>query len=238
MRTFAHRIPLGGMAASILFGVALVGCGSATGVGRSSATATPTCPATASFKSVSGRITTVGSQSATVSDASGATTEVQFTSTTRVTRILSLSPTALTVGASVVVLTDTNATVAKRISLVPRGATGTPGTPGTGFGSGRFSGTPPAGSNAACFRRTTPGAGSGQATGFQGLRGTVDSATSSQLVFDDAQGQTYSVAITSSTMIEQTAQAKTADLAVGMTVTATGSVTTNGISARTIAIQA
>ncbi len=187
MRTFAHRIPLGGMAASILFGVALVGCGSATGVGRSSATATPTCPATASFKSVSGRITTVGSQSATVSDASGATTEVQFTSTTRVTRILSLSPTALTVGASVVVLTDTNATGAKRISLVPRGATGTPGTPGTG---------------------------------------------------DDAQGQTYSVAITSSTMIEQTAQAKTADLAVGMTVTATGSVTTNGISARTIAIQA
>jgi hypothetical protein len=56
-------------------------------------------------------------------------------------------------------------------------------------------------------------------------------------VFDDTQGQTYSVAITSTTTIQRTAPAKASDLAVGMAVTAAGTATSGGISARAITIQ-
>jgi hypothetical protein len=99
-----------------------------------------------------------------------------------------------------------------------------------------------AGANRACFQRngrgTGQGSGQGAGAGFQGLRGTVDSATSTRLVFDDAQGQTYSVAITSATVIQQTAAAQASSLTVGTTVMASGTPTATGITARTITIQA
>ncbi|HEV7128600.1 MAG TPA: hypothetical protein VGN32_14315, partial [Ktedonobacterales bacterium] len=81
-------------------------------------------------------------------------------------------------------------------------------------------------------------AGQGAGTGFQGLRGTVDSATSTRIVFDDAQGQTYSVAITSATLIQQTATALASSLIVGTSVMVSGTPTASGITARTVAIQA
>jgi hypothetical protein len=242
MRPLTHRLQLhrlqfgGGLITTILFSASLVGCGAASGAAASGAAATSTCPPTSTFKTVTGHITAVGSGAITVTDSSGAATQVHVTSTTRVTRIALLSPTALTAGTSVLVVTDTNATIAQRISVLAQGAAG---TGGPGFGSGRFSGTPSAGSNAACARRQGQGFGQGfgQGSGFQGLRGTVDSATSTKLVFDDVQGQTYSVAITSATVIQQTAQAQTSDLKVGLTVTAIGSVTSTGMTARTITIQ-
>ena len=81
------------------------------------------------------------------------------------------------------------------------------------------------------------GSGQGKGNTFQGLRGTIESVTSSRLVFDDAQGQTYSVAITATTAIQRTDQAKASDLAAGMAVMATGTASSNGIAARTITIQ-
>jgi hypothetical protein len=193
-----------------------------------------------------GHITSASAGAVTIADSTGAATTVQISSTTRVTRIESVAPATLTVGAPVLVLTDTNATVAQRISILDQSAVGTGGaggnggTGGNGGGSGRFTGTPAAGRNPTCFQRGGQGAGSGQGqgNGFQGLRGTVESVDDSRLVFDDTQGQTYSVAITSTTLIQRTAQAKASDLVVGMAVTAMGTATSNGISARTVTIMA
>jgi hypothetical protein len=70
------------------------------------------------------------------------------------------------------------------------------------------------------------------------LRGTVDSATSSNLTFDDAQGQTYSVAITTATTIEKTSAGHASDLKIGEQVTITGQKTSGQLTARNVAIQA
>jgi hypothetical protein len=185
------------------------------------------------LKTVTGHITTAGAAAITVIDSNGAATNVQISSMTRVTRITSVPATSLSNGTAVLVLTDTNATVAQRISVLES----TGGAGGPGNGSGRFSGTPAAGRNPSCFQRGGQGGGSGQGNGFQGLRGTVESVTSSRLVFDDSQGQTYSVAITATTAIQRTDQAKVSDLAAGMAVMATGTASSKGLAARTITIQ-
>jgi hypothetical protein len=187
---------------------------------------------------VTGHITAVSADALSVTDSSGAATNVQLSSTTRVTRITSIPATSLSNGTAVLVLTDTNATVAQRISVLEStGPGGSGGAGGPGNGSGRFSGTPAAGRNPSCFQRGGQGGGSGQSNGFQGLRGTIESVTSSKLVFDDSQGQTYSVAITATTAIQRTDQAKVSDLAAGMAVMATGTASSKGIAARTITIQ-
>jgi hypothetical protein len=98
--------------------------------------------------------------------------------------------------------------------------------------------------NSRCFQRTgqrfgqgTPGVGNGNGSPFQGVQGTIDTINSGHLTFHDAQGQEYSVAITSATVIQQTALAKISDLKVGMNVVVVGSASSSGIAARTIAIQ-
>jgi hypothetical protein len=192
------------------------------------------------LKTVTGHITTASADAITVTDSNGAVTNVQLSSTTRVTRITAITASALTSGTGVLVLTDTNATVAQRISVLDQGssgASGSGGAGGAGNGSGRFSGTPAAGRNPACFQRGAQGSGSGQGNGFQGLRGTIESVTSSRLVFDDTQGQTYSVTITATTAIQRTEQAKASDLATGMAVMVTGTASSSGIAARTMTIQ-
>ncbi len=80
--------------------------------------------------------------------------------------------------------------------------------------------------------------GTGGAGGFQGQRGTVDSATSANLTFDDAQGQTYSVAITSFTTIVKAPAGQASDLMVGESVTVSGQKTSGQLTARNMAIQA
>ncbi len=228
--------------------VLLAGCGTASAT--TSANASATCPPQASFKTVTGKITSTGSGSIAVTDSQGKVTQVQVSSTTRLTQIAHPAATSLATGTSVLVLTDTNATVAQRINVLGAGANGS-GSGGFGFGSGsgRPTGTPSASAraNARCFQRTgqrfgqgTPGAGNGNGNGggaFQGIQGTIDTINGSHLTFHDAQGQEYSVAITSTTVIQQTAQAKASDLKVGMNVAVVGSASSNGIAARTIAIQ-
>lgn len=227
----------GGSAAVCLFVLALVGCASSS-ASAASAAPTPTCPATPAFASVAGRVTAVKSGAITVTTSAGKATQVLITSATRMTKMVAVKPSALAAGTPVLVVTDTNATKATSIRI-QNGQAG-------GFGGrGAAGATPPAGVNAACFRRQGQGRGQngqgqqGQGTGgaFQGLRGTVDSATSAKLVFDDAQGQTYSVAILPSTVIEEMVAAHASDLKVGQTVIATGTTAAAGLSARTILIQ-
>ncbi len=232
------------MIASVL----LAGCGTASATTSVVASATPTCPPLANFKTVTGKITSTGSGSIAVTDSQGKVTQVQISSTTRLTQIAHPAATSLATGTSVLVLTDTNATVAQRINVLGAGANGS-GSGGFGFGSGsgRPTGTPSASArgNARCFQRTgqrfgqgTPGAGNGNGNGaFQGIQGTIDTINGSHLTFHDVQGQEYSVAITSTTVIQQTAQAKASDLKVDINVAVMGSASSNGIAARTIAIQ-
>lgn len=231
------------MVASVL----LAGCGTASASTSANASATPTCPPQASFKTLTGKITSTGSGTIAVTDSQGKVTQVQISSTTRLTQIAHPAATSLATGTSVLVLTDTNATVAQRIRVVGAGANGSGGFgfgSGSGSGSGRptGSGTPSARASSRCFQRTgqrfgqgTPGAGNGGA--FQGVQGTIDTINSGRLTFHDAQGQEYSVAITPATVIQQTAQAKASDLKVGMNVMVVGSASASGIAARTIAIQ-
>jgi len=227
--------------------VLLAGCGTASASTSANASATATCPPQASFKTVTGKITSTGSGTIAVTDSQGKVTQVQISSTTRLTQIAHPAATSLAMGTSVLVLTDTNATVAQRINVLGAGANGSGGFGfGSGSGSGRptGTGTPSARADSRCFQRTgqrfgqgTPGAGNGNGGAFQGVQGTIDTINSGRLTFHDAQGQEYSVAITPATVIQQTALAKASDLKVGMNVVAVGSASSAGIAARTIAIQ-
>jgi hypothetical protein len=212
----------------------LAACGTPGTAAASSARATATCPPARSFKTVTGSISATGANVITVTSSNGSKTLVHLTSTTRVTRILAAKPSDLTTGATVQVTTDTAVTAAQRIVIVP---TGQGGFGGRGGGPGFGRGTPPAGFNSACFQRQGTPSGTGGTGGFQGLRGTVASASSTQVVLDDAQGQTFSVAITSATVILTSASGTARDLSVGLTVSASGTATSDGISARTITVQ-
>ena len=227
------RLLLGGFGLCVV--VALAGCGgAATASSGAAASATPTCPPAGNFKSVSGTISATGNGSISVTDATGAEIVVQLTSTTRISKQTSVAPTSIATGTNVLIVSDTNATTAQRIAVLS-------GAGGIGGGFGRFGGgtrTPGAARNAACFQRT-PGAGRfGGGTGaFQGLRGTVASVSGSQIIVNDSQGQTFSLAITPATVITSTSAGSAADLLLGATVTAAGQVVGSQIKAVTISVQ-
>ena len=213
----------------------LAGCGASASANTATASATPTCPPQTQAKTVTGHITTAGNGTIAVTDTKGAVTSVHISATTRLTQTTHPAAASLAVGTSVLVLTDTDVTVAKRISVLGQGAGAT-----GGFGAGRPTGTPSARANSGCFQRSgqrNGQSGNGQGTGFQGVQGTITSVSSAHIIFDDAQGQAYSVAITSATVIQQTTQAKASDLTVGSMVTVIGTSTSGGIAARSITIQ-
>ncbi|HEX9038983.1 MAG TPA: hypothetical protein VF808_18520 [Ktedonobacterales bacterium] len=237
MRVYPQSRILRALAAggALALAALLTACGSATA--SPGAQATATCPPAPSFTSVTGAVTALGSGTVTVKDLAGASVTVALASTTRYSLTTTVAPSSLTAGMSVVVITDTNATVARSVRVLSTNGTGG----GGGFGAGGFGGprgTPGAGSNAACAGRFNGGAGAANGTnGFQGLRGTVDSATATTLTFDDAQGQTYSVALTSATVITKTAAGQAGDLKVGANVTILAGKTNGQLEARTVTIQ-
>lgn len=215
--------------------LALTGCGSAAGASpRAATSATPTCPPAGNFKSVSGTITATGNNTITVTESTGAQMVVQLTPSTRITKQVTEAPTSIADGTSVLIVSDKNATTAQRISVLASAG-------GSGFGSGGFgrfggTGTPGTGRASACFSRT-PGAGraggsfgsggtagSGAGAGFQGLRGTVDAVNDNQIVIDDAEGQTFSLTITSSTVTTATSSGTASDLVTGARVSASGTL--------------
>jgi hypothetical protein len=242
-RARALGLPLMAVAIAALLAALMAACG-ASGGGAGAASATATCPPATAFKSVRGTITaatiTAASGGAlTVTDATGTKTTVNVGANTRVTKLTALPASGLAAGQSVQVITDTNVTTAQRIMVLPSGSTG---FGGGGFGGFRGTATPGtgarAGRNAGCFARQRQGQGSGQAGGFQGLRGTIDTASSTRIVLDDPQGQTFTVAVTPGTVIVTSAAGTLGDLTVGATVTAAGSAASGGINARTVTVQA
>ncbi len=188
------------MIASVL----LAGCGTASASTSANASATPTCPPQASFKMVTGKVTSISSGTIAVTDSQGKVTQVQVSSTTRITQIAHPAATSLATGTSVLVLTDTNATVAQRINVLGAGANG---SGGFGFGSGRPTGTPSASAraNARCFQRTgqrpgqgTPGAGNvqrlatagnGTEARFRAFRGRLIRSTAATSPFTTPRGK-------------------------------------------------
>lgn len=225
------------LAASI-FVLMLAGCGVAT-AGAATTASTPTCPPAPQFATVSGKITALTSGSVTVTTTDGNRTQVILSASTRITHLAPAQTSALTAGTPIQVVTDTNATKALSIRILSASGTGA----GAGFGSqGPPRATPATGFNRACLRQSgqgqSQGQGASQRGAFQGIRGTVDSATSTHLEFDDTQGQTFSVAITRATMLEMITSARPTDIQVGQAVIATGTRSSVGIAARTILIQA
>ena len=226
----------------------LAACSSASASGAS-AQATATCPPTPNFTAVSGSVTAVNGSSVTVQPASGASVIVALANTTRYTVETSVPGASLAAGTPVLVLTDTNATTARSVRVLP--ANSANGNGGFGGGNGGFGngggprGTPRPGANPACARRGSFGGGAGggagtdgTGAGFQGLRGTVDSASATSLTFDDAQGQTYSVAITATTTITKTATGQASDLTAGAKVMILAQKVNGQTVARTVTIQA
>ena len=221
--------------------LALAGCGSPSGskvASAAGASPTPTCPATTpttTFKVVTGKITAASAGTITVAPTSGANVTVQVTATTRLTKLAPSTISAVQVGEVAQVTPDSSGVIATRITVSGgtggfRGGTqanaGTPGvtrTPGVRF-------------NPACFRRGTPGGGGAfGAAGGQG--GRVTSVSGSQIDVTDAQGQSLTYTVTSSTVVIAPTAGSAADLVVGATVTATGTASGAAIVARAITIR-
>lgn len=235
----AHRGAVGSIVWSgvILAAAALVSaCGGSANAGAASAaSATPTCSPTPSFTSVSGTVQSVSGNTITVSAANGTATRVTVAQNTRITKLVTATPAALTQGTRVQVMTDASTTSAQRILIVPQTARGSGGFPAAGA-----SGTPAARFNRGCLRQGGQGeGGQGQGTQgrFAGLAGTVESASSSQLVVDDAQSQTFTLAITPATLIETSAAGQLSDVTTGAKVLVTGTRAAGGIAARSITLE-
>lgn len=242
MRQMSRQITVHGFTlAALAVGGLLAGCGAGA---ATAAKATSTCPAAPPIATVTGKITATSSGSIMVTTSGGTTKQVQVPSTARISDIVTVAPASLTKGTPVLVVTDTAATTAQRIQVLS-------GT-GTGISTGGFGGrpgargTPPTGANTSCFRRQGQGSGTGQGFGsggrgpggFAGLRGTVDSATATNLTFDDTTGQTYSVAITATTVISKTAPGQLSDLRQGASVMVIGATSGGNLVARSITVQA
>src|SRR5579872_2777861 len=226
----------------ILLGIALflaaglAACGSAS-ANSASVTATPNCtpvrPAQTAqaAQSATGTISNITANSFQLTAASGKMTTVQISPSTRITRIVAVSATSLAQGAIVQVMPDAAGTTAQRITVVTQ--------TGNGFGSrggGRASGTPPAGLNPACLITRTPGRGPFQGNQL-GVRGTVQSVSSTHIVVNDPQGQTLTFAITPSTQILSSASGSVSDLTQGSTAIVTGTLSGATLVARSIVVQ-
>lgn len=217
--------------------LALASCGTASGAASGAAAPTPTCPpaasATASFESVSGKITSTGAGTITVTPSSGASVSVQITSTTRISKLASSSLSAVQVGEVALVTPDATGTIAQRIIVQSAGGfgrgNGTDGTPSA-------TRVPGSGFNPACARRAGRGTGGFGAAGGQG--GRVSEISSSHIVLTDAQGQTLTYSVTAHTVVIAPTTGSAADLTTGATVMVTGQAAGSGITARSIVIMA
>lgn len=223
------------IAAAILLGAGLTACGTASDA-AATATSTPNCTRVRTTQAISGTITAVSAGGIQVTNASGAVTAVQFTTTTRITRIVTTTAASLTAGTSVQVTPDTTGSTALRIVITSQG-TGGPG--GFGDGTGGARGTPPAGLNPACLGTRTPGTGPFQGGRGQGAvtRGTVTSASSVHVVLTDSSGETLAFAITPATVILTSAAGTPSDLTSGSKVTVTGTRSGSTLVARSIVLQ-
>lgn len=218
--------------------LALASCGGASaatnGAGAATATCPPTTAAQANFKVVSGKITSAGTGSISVSPSSGGgNVTVQIASTTRISTLANSSLSAVQVGDVAQVTPDATGTIAQRIIVQNAGSFGRGGTSGRQPSATR---TPGARFNSACARRAGAGNGGFGAADGQGQGGRVSEISSSQIVLTDAQGQALTYSVTANTVIITPKAGSAADLKAGAMVMVTGQATGSTISARSIVV--
>jgi len=223
MQVYPGRI-LGSMALPLLLAVFIAGCGpNFTSTSGTSATATATACARPRAQAVRATIGTLKQVSGTtlfVTDRSGKTIQVTYTSTTRFLRETVVTTTALKEGAFVSVTiaqNPDNTYTAKTISLTNR------------TGSGPFRGQKGQGQrrNAACPRPTQfAGNGTGNA---RGITGTVSQLNGNTLTVTALNGGDYTVTLTHATQIVQTSVVSASVLQTGMVVSLFGLPNAQGV---------
>lgn len=255
MRPFRRNISLGGSLVGLGVAITLLaGCGGTASAATSGATASTSTTATATaackpftLTTAQGTINAVSGHSITVIASSGKQTAASLSSSTRIIKQVAMTVSALTPGTAVQVRTDTNVTTAQRITIVSGSAgagrfggfgraSGTGGTSGSGSTGGVS--TNRARRNPAC-RPTNSGrfagrGGAGGSTTFTGLLGTVQSATATTLIVQNAQGTPVSVAITPQTAIATSVAGTLADLKVGATALLSCTGASGHLTARSI----
>jgi hypothetical protein len=223
MQVYPGRI-LGSMALPLLLAVFMAGCGpNFTSTSATSATATVTaCPSprAQSFRATIGALKQVSGTTLFVTDRSGKTIQVTYTSTTRFLRETVVTTTALKEGTFVsVTITQNpdNTYTAKTISLINR------------TGSGPFQGQRGQGQrrNTACPRPTQfAGNGTGNA---RGITGTISQLNGNTLTVTAQNGGDYTVTLAYATQIVQTSVVSASVLKAGMVVSLFGSPNAQGV---------
>jgi hypothetical protein len=222
MQVYPGRI-LGSMALPLLLAVFIAGCGPNFTSTSATATATATAcarPRAQSFRGTIGTLKQVSGTTLFVTDRSGKTIQVTYTSTTRFLRETVVTTTALKEGTFVSVTiaqNPDNTYTAKTISLVNR------------TGSGPFQGQRGQGQrrNTACPRPTQfAGNGTGNA---RGITGTVSQLNGNTLTVTELNGGDYTVTLTHATQIVQTSVVSASVLQSGMVVSLIGSPNAQGV---------
>ncbi len=223
MQVYPGRI-LGSMALPLLLAVFIAGCGpNFTSTSGTSATATATAcarPRAQSFRGTIGTLQQVSGTTLFVTDRSGKTIQVTYTSTTRFLRETVVTTTALKEGAFVSVTITQNSDntyTAKTISLINR------------TGSGPFQGQRGQGQrrNTACPRPTqSAGNGTGNA---RGITGTISQLNGNTLTVTAQNGGDFTVTLAHATQIVQTSVVSASVLKAGMALSLLGSSNAQGV---------
>jgi len=213
---------LGSVALPLLLAVFIAGCGpNFTSTSATSATVTA-CPSprAQSFRGTIGTLKQVSGTTLFVTDRSGKTIQVTYTSTTRFLRETVVTTTALKEGAFVsVTITQNpdNTYTAKTISLINR------------TGSGPFQGQRGQGQRriTVCPRPTQfAGNGTGNA---RGITGTVSQLNGNTLTVTALNGGDYTVTLAHATQIVQTSVVSASVLKAGMALSLLGSSNAQGV---------
>jgi uncharacterized protein DUF5666 len=222
MQVYPGRI-LGSMALPLLLAVFIAGCGpNFTSTSGTSATATACAsPRAQSFRGTIGTLKQVSGTTLFVTDRSGKTIQVTYTSTTRFLRETVVTTTALKEGAFVsITITQNpdNTYTAKTISLINR------------TGSGPFQGQRGQGQrrNTAC-PRPTQFAGNGTTGNARGITGTVSQLNGNMLTVTALNGGDYTVTLANATQIVQTSVVSASVLKAGMALSLLGSSNAQGV---------
>ncbi|WP_376796514.1 DUF5666 domain-containing protein [Thermogemmatispora sp.] len=216
----------------------LVACGTngaTVGSASVSASATPTCPPTPRFQSVSGTVQSVGTGSFTVLDRQGQSRQVVYTSSTRFTKQVQEKVSDLKDGEQVTVFVSQNSDGTYSAVSITAGngqanfAANGNGQTGQGSRQG-FAGNR-GNINTACFRRQgQAGFGANGANGqnSRAVRGSITQIVGNQLTVTDSSGSNFVLNLTSSTRVVQTEAASASDLKSGVTVLAVGTSGSQG----------
>ncbi|WP_052891155.1 DUF5666 domain-containing protein [Thermogemmatispora carboxidivorans] len=215
----------------------LVACGTnnsttAGGVGAS-ASATPTCPPTPRFQSVSGTVQSVSTGSFRVLDRQGQSKQVVYTSSTRFTKQVQEKVSDLKNGEQVTVVVNQNSDgTYSAVSIAAGGAQASfassgNGTGQNGQGSRQGFGGNRGNVNAACFRRQGQGGfganGTSSSQNARAVRGSITQIVGNQLTVTDSSGSNFVLTLTSATRVVETEAASASDLKSGVTVLVVGS---------------